>query len=116
MRVQIGISASKYNEVSPKEIEVLVKNYGAKIIKSELKNGVVICAFSMGAGKGNTVVYSDDMLEINNIRLPLASDSESYFDTKIKINAEMLERISFENKRIPITNAKEYLEKKGGDN
>lgn len=76
------ISTTKYNEVDPAELDKLFLA-GAKLIKSELANGVALGSFNINGNR--TIVYSDDNIGINNVVLPLATKGNT-FDCIIEIN------------------------------
>ena len=66
----MGILVTKYNEVSPGEIETLMEA-GAEIIKSGKQNGVLLNA--------QYNAYSDDSIKINNVILPLSLNGDYSF-------------------------------------
>ena len=76
------IITSKYNEVNPEELKRLFE-HGARLIKSPYANGVWLGVFKQFNGKKVTA-YSDDEIEIYNVKLPLSKNS--LYDCELNIN------------------------------
>lgn len=78
------IRASKYNEVSLKEVAKYI-HVPAQVIIPAIQNGVLLGEVKFD--DGNTLrVYSDYEVRINNVQLSLANADDSYFDSTIEIN------------------------------
>jgi hypothetical protein len=83
------IKCSKYNEVPLYAVFNLITKE-SQIIKSPYANGVYLGIAIVENGK-KIKMYSDDSVEINNVRLPLAKGDDSYFDCELSITVPSLQ-------------------------
>lgn len=80
---KLRIRCSKYNEVSLKDIEPYIVRAN-QIHRSRQRNGIPIGLVDVA--EGWIKIYSDDEVDVFNVRFCLAAAPTEYFDEEIIIN------------------------------